>query len=678
MFIGDVWAIEESNWNTGIINWPYDKDYQTDNPKVLISWGRSPPGKPYYLMKPTMKQHTANTTTATAAATGNTKTTPKHSDDDVDKDYWDRIRRNTDATATKEEQVIVARAREGDFLKHQPWPYTPLGQPPKQGEGHARNMKYFLQGHFDTDPNNASHITAVEFPDLRTFSFRDEIRFHGVAMFGDGDHGHERQGMIYGTLHYHHPSDTIYTVPEECQRLLIDELGKHSEKNWSPFQFDYLLSYEGGGSKSTNTGGERGGEKKEERKEKREERKEKREERKEERKEEREREREKKEKESSLLYDETVGRMRNNRREREQESERDMRERERFLRGSYVNTETHRRDTDTATDNESERVRGLTITVEDQLKYYEKLEKKQQAEADAQNGIINNDNTTTDKSGNVETDHANDSESDGNEDETLDKENGKVTGILPLHLKYNDMYVDYHHLQKSYGSHIHSIQLFVHSINPHRIVYGSNLHDNYPYWSDTEALDRESPRVFPSEGKGMWGGLNLTTVCLSEYKPTPERPEFWSYGNPHGGTPSVLIKTKYGPRYLNIFHSQGKYSINYILTYFMGAYLFEPIPPFRITHVTPNPIIPNSFYNETYGWAYRAIDYIVFPMGMVMRDDVLYLSSGRNDRSGWMATMNIAGLVDYMIEVEFDVKQNNLNDLLLKEYEALTQPQQLG
>jgi hypothetical protein len=184
-------------------------------------------------------------------------------------------------------------------------------------------------------------------------------------------------------------------------------------------------------------------------------------------------------------------------------------------------------------------------------------------------------------------------------------------------------------------------------------------------------LNEQSIDDIVSKGPGQWGILNVSTVCLSEYKPTPERPNFWDYGTPHGGAPSVMIQTKYGPRYLHIFHSQGKFSISYILTYFMGAYLFETTPPFRITHVTPNPIIPNAFYNETFGWSYRAIDYIVFPMSIVVRDDVLYLSSGRNDRSGWMTTMNITGLVEYMIPVEFEVKQNHLNDLLLKEYTTL-------
>jgi predicted GH43/DUF377 family glycosyl hydrolase len=103
----------------------------------------------------------------------------------------------------------------------------------------------------------------------------------------------------------------------------------------------------------------------------------------------------------------------------------------------------------------------------------------------------------------------------------------------------------------------------------------------------------------------------------------------------------------------------------------MGAYLFEATPPFRITHVTPNPIIPEPYYNETYGWSYRAMDYVIFPMSVVVRDDVLYVSTGKNDRVGWMLTMNLTALIDEMIAVEFEVKQNHLDDLLLKEFEAL-------
>jgi hypothetical protein len=67
---------------------------------------------------------------------------------------------------------------------------------------------------------------------------------------------------------------------------------------------------------------------------------------------------------------------------------------------------------------------------------------------------------------------------------------------------------------------------------------------------------------------------------------------FWKYGEARGGTPSLLIDTPYGPRYVAFFHSQCKCALPSILTYYFGAYLFNAEPPFEITHMTPEPIIP--------------------------------------------------------------------------------------
>lgn len=229
--------------------------------------------------------------------------------------------------------------------------------------------------------------------------------------------------------------------------------------------------------------------------------------------------------------------------------------------------------------------------------------------------------------------------------------------IQPVHLKVNDQYVNYtylHHKHKHQPP-IHSIQLFVHSINPHRIVYGPNVVDNYPF-------------AAPRESKVHYSALNLSTVCLTEFIPNQDRTIFWNYGEARGGTPSVLIETIYGLRYLTIFHSQKRHSDPAILTYFFGAYIFEAVPPFAITHITPEPIIPNAFYNETNGWAFKAIDYILFPMGLVVIDDVIFMSTGRNDKSGWMLKMNKTGLVEDMIPIETKVLVNRIHDVLEQEH----------
>lgn len=97
-------------------------------------------------------------------------------------------------------------------------------------------------------------------------------------------------------------------------------------------------------------------------------------------------------------------------------------------------------------------------------------------------------------------------------------------------------------------------------------------------------------------------------------------------------------------------------SIHRCATYFMGAYLFNPEPPFAITHISNEPLVPHRFYDETLdGWAFRSIDYIVFPMNIIAVDDLLFLSVGRNDRSGFLVKLNITGLVDSLLPVTSDI-----------------------
>jgi hypothetical protein len=167
--------------------------------------------------------------------------------------------------------------------------------------------------------------------------------------------------------------------------------------------------------------------------------------------------------------------------------------------------------------------------------------------------------------------------------------------------------------------------LFIYSIFPHRIVHVN----------ETTA----DPHV-----------MNAYTVCSTQILPSSlgfppaNRSSFevalWPWGEPRGGSPAELVDTPYGPKYLTFFHSSGKLVVKWLQTYYMGAYLFDPTPPFAITHITPDPIVPNALYNKTYGWAYKRLDYIVFPMGFLVRGDKIYMTTGKNDRAAWVVTFN--------------------------------------
>jgi hypothetical protein len=123
----------------------------------------------------------------------------------------------------------------------------------------------------------------------------------------------------------------------------------------------------------------------------------------------------------------------------------------------------------------------------------------------------------------------------------------------------------------------------------------------------------------------------------------------WSWGEPRGGSNTVLIETVHGLRYLSIFHSSGKVNHRVIHSWFMGAYLFSASPPFEMTHISSVPILPKALYDESTGWAYKTVDYIVYPLGLLVRGDSLYLSVGKNDAGGWIVQLNATALVASLI-----------------------------
>ena len=48
--------------------------------------------------------------------------------------------------------------------------------------------------------------------------------------------------------------------------------------------------------------------------------------------------------------------------------------------------------------------------------------------------------------------------------------------------------------------------------------------------------------------------------------------------------------------------------------------------------------------NETLGWSYRTLDYIIFPMSFFFKNDSIFLSYGKNDKSGWILELDRKGI----------------------------------
>lgn len=176
--------------------------------------------------------------------------------------------------------------------------------------------------------------------------------------------------------------------------------------------------------------------------------------------------------------------------------------------------------------------------------------------------------------------------------------------------------------------------LFIQNTFPHRIVHANETDARF-------------------EGKVLKGHIVCSTQFVNQY---------WPYGEPRGGTPAVLVNTKYGKKYLTFFHSSGNIVMKWLHSYFFGAYLFDPDPPFAISHITPHPIMPLEWYDQgVSGWSFKAIDYIIFPMGYIIRNGTIFLTSGRNDDQGWILKMDFDLLIDYLIPVEHDEHSILLN-----------------
>lgn len=129
-----------------------------------------------------------------------------------------------------------------------------------------------------------------------------------------------------------------------------------------------------------------------------------------------------------------------------------------------------------------------------------------------------------------------------------------------------------------------------------------------------------------------------TGECVT-YTTTRSKIE-WKWGDLRGGTPAI----KDGDHYIAFFHSsvviptvhsQGKPMTHYV----MGAYTFAAQPPFEITSVSPYPIVDHTFYTGPSHQTWKPLR-VVFPMGILVEKDYVYVTYGRQDFEIWVAKMD--------------------------------------
>lgn len=126
----------------------------------------------------------------------------------------------------------------------------------------------------------------------------------------------------------------------------------------------------------------------------------------------------------------------------------------------------------------------------------------------------------------------------------------------------------------------------------------------------------------------------------------------WSWGELRGGTPALLD----GGEYLAIFHSLKKMTTVHSTPkemphYFMGAYTFSAEPPFNITKVSQSPIIGENFYHGPKYSPYWGSVRVVFPCGILIDENYVWVSYGRQDHECWIVKMDKKKLMESLVPV---------------------------
>lgn len=129
----------------------------------------------------------------------------------------------------------------------------------------------------------------------------------------------------------------------------------------------------------------------------------------------------------------------------------------------------------------------------------------------------------------------------------------------------------------------------------------------------------------------------------------------WDWGELRGGTPALKV----GDEYLGFFHSakwmESVQSLQShgkaVAHYFMGAYTFSSKPPFRVTKISPEPILAPGFYTGRHYKPYWGSIKAIFPCGFIFDDNFFWVTYGKQDREIWIAKIDKAGLYESLVEV---------------------------
>ncbi|MCB1118521.1 MAG: hypothetical protein KDK65_01020 [Chlamydiia bacterium] len=123
----------------------------------------------------------------------------------------------------------------------------------------------------------------------------------------------------------------------------------------------------------------------------------------------------------------------------------------------------------------------------------------------------------------------------------------------------------------------------------------------------------------------------------------------WKWGRMRGGTPAIQVDGEYLAFFHSSFMDRSPYSGYRVMRhYFVGAYTFAKDPPFQVQKVSRSPLSFGGLY-KYYGEAPRVV---LFPCGLIVEGDTLFVSCGRNDNEVVILEIDRSSLYRSMVPVK--------------------------
>lgn len=235
----------------------------------------------------------------------------------------------------------------------------------------------------------------------------------------------------------------------------------------------------------------------------------------------------------------------------------------------------------------------------------------------------------------------------------------------------NETYLSYSKVDfnKKYNFHFVNMNIANIDLETYTCKFITELEPNFSpiekNWSPFEFVDDQGkPEIFFQYSFNSHKILNLPNPKISHLEhPIFEKddifqPLSWErkWGVIRGGTPALKI----GDQYLGFFHSSFKARKQ--SWYIMGAYTFEAKPPFKITAISPYPIIFSGMYESPH-ISQTSDKHVIFPTGFVIEKkdnkELIHLSCGENDSTIKIITLDKEALLNSLENITWFKKNSN-------------------